>query len=180
MANDLFIEKDLYNIGQNKGFLEFGLHPEALAANVTNQYSFNNGGLLNATAGASYLPNNKNVINPRAVIDYQDQSGLYIKALVDEYQKSLQGKVGNFSGNITKTADNELIKQIDLQGQNFGASFTDSKAGKAFGLNAMLNNIMGGNVSANAYKDDYGSGAGVKYEVDTEDLITYLNRAIQQ
>jgi|TARA_R110001592_G_scaffold39351_3_gene129588 hypothetical protein len=175
MAKDLFIEEDLYNIGQNKGFLELGLNPKAkaLAANVTNQYSLNNGGWLNATAGASYLPSNKNQIIPRIAASYNSPDGDYIKALIEENKKTAEAGLGNLYGNITQT-DNDLIKQIGLQGQNLGASIRDSNEGRSFGLNALFNNVLGGDVSANAYKNNYGSGVGLEYEASTEDLYDYV------
>ena len=175
MAKDLFIKEDLYNIGQNKGFLELGLNPKAgaLAANVTNQYSLDNGGFINATAGASYLPSNKDKIIPRFAASYNSPNGAYIKALIEENKKTAEAGLGNLYGNITQT-DNDLIKQLGLQGQNFGASIVDSNAGKTYGLNALFNNVLGGNVSANAYKDNSGSGVGLEYEASTEDLYDYV------
>ena len=147
-----------YDQYPNRGFGEFRLNPEdlAMAGNFTNQASLPNNGLLSTTLGASYQPTAENTINPRAAIEYQDPSGLNIKALMDEYMKTAGAEYGPAYANITQT-DNDLIKQLGLQGQNFGANITDSNQGAEFGLNALLN-MFGGQASAAAYKNPEDKG----------------------
>jgi len=127
-----------------------------MAGNFTNQASLPNNGLLSTTLGASYQPTAENTINPRAAIEYQDPSGLNINALMDEYRKTAGAEYGPAYANITQT-DNDLIKQLGLQGQNFGANITDSNQGAEFGLNALLN-MFGGQASAAAYKNPEDKG----------------------
>ena len=156
--NDRYTTIPFYDQYPNRGFGEFGLNPEdlAMAGNFTNQASLPNNGLLSTTLGASYQPTAKNTINPRAAIEYQDPSGLNIKALMDEYMKTAGAEYGPAYANITQT-DNDLIKKLGLKGKNFGANITDSNQGAEFGLNALLN-MLGGTVSANAYKNPYDKG----------------------
>ena len=172
---DKYTTIPFYNQYPNRGFGEFRLNPEDLviAGNFTNESTLPNNGLLSITGGGSYQPTTDNTVNPRIAANYNDPSGLSINALVDEYRKTAGAGYGPVNANITQT-DNDLIKQIGLQGQNFGASIVDSNAGKTYGLNALFNNVLGGDVSANAYKDNYGSGAGLEYEASTEDLYDYF------
>lgn len=158
MAGDRYTTIPFYDQYPNRGFGEFGLNPEdlAIAGNFTNQASLPNNGLLSTTLGASYQPTNENKLNPRAALEYQDPSGLNIKALMDEYMKTAGAEYGPAYTNITQT-DNDLIKQLGLQGQNFGANITDSNQGTEFGLNALLN-MLGGQASAAAYKNPEDKG----------------------
>lgn len=155
---DRYTTIPFYDQYPNRGFGEFGLNPEdlAMAGNFTNQASLPNNGLLSTTLGASYQPAAENTINPRAAIEYQDPSGLNINALMDEYRKTAGAEYGPAYANITQT-DNDLIKQLGLQGQNFGANITDSNQGAEFGLNALLN-MFGGQASAAAYKNPEDKG----------------------
>ena len=156
--NDRYTTIPFYDQYPNRGFGEFGLNPEdlAMAGNFTNQASLPNNGLLSTTLGASYQPTAKNTINPRAAIEYQDPSGLNIKALMDEYMKTAGAEYGPAYANITQT-DNDLIKKLGLKGKNFGANITDSNQGAEFGLNALLN-MLGGQASAAAYKNPEDKG----------------------
>ena len=155
---DRYTTIPFYEQYPNRGFGEFGLNPEALsmAGNFTNQASLPNNGLLSTTLGASYQPTAENTINPRAAIEYQDPSGLNINALMDEYKKTAGAEYGPAYANITQT-DNDLIKKLGLQGQNFGANITDSNQGAEFKLNALLN-MFGGEASAAAYKNPEDKG----------------------
>ena len=156
--NDRYTTIPFYDQYPNRGFGEFGLNPEdlAMAGNFTNQASLPNNGLLSTTLGASYQPTAKNTINPRAAIEYQDPSGLNIKALMDEYMKTAGAEYGPAYANITQT-DNDLIKKLGLKGKNFGANITDSNQGAEFRLNALLN-MLGGQASAAAYKNPEDKG----------------------
>ena len=147
-----------YDQYPNRGFGELGYNIEDLvgSANFTNQSILPNNGLLSMTGGGSYQPLADNTVNPRAVINYQDPSGLNIKALMDEYKKSAGAEYGPAYANITQT-DNDLIKQIGLQGQNFGANITNSNQGTEFGINALLK-MFGGEASVGAYKNPEDQG----------------------
>ena len=76
------------------------------------------------------------------------------------FPKSMGAGYSNNAGkayaNITQT-DNDLIKQLGLQGQNFGANVSNSNQGTEFGLNALLN-MFGGQASAAAYKNPEDKG----------------------
>jgi hypothetical protein len=161
--DDRYTTIPFYDQYPNRGFGEFGLNAKdlAMAGNFTNQTSLLNNGLLSTTLGASYQPTAENTINPRAAIEYQDPSGLNINALMDEYMKTAGAEYGPAYANITQT-DNDLIKKLGLQGKNFGANITDSNQGAEFGLNALLN-MLGGTVSANAYKNPYDKGLMFNY-----------------
>ncbi len=155
---DRYTTIPFYDQYPNRGFGEFGLNPEdlAMAGNFTNQASLPNNGLLSTTLGASYQPTAENTVNPRAAIEYQDPSGLNINALMDEYKKTAGAEYGPAYANITQT-DNDLIKKLGLQGQNFGANITDSNQGAEFKLNALLN-MFGGQASAKAFKNPEDKG----------------------
>tara|TARA_R110001606_G_scaffold151929_1_gene292493 strand:+ start:207 stop:707 length:501 start_codon:yes stop_codon:yes gene_type:complete len=147
-----------YDQYPNRGFGELGYNIEDLvgSANFTNQSILPNNGLLSMTGGGSYQPLADNTVNPRAVINYQDPSGLNIKALMDEYRKTAGAEYGPAYANITDTG-NDVIKQIGLQGQNFGANITNSNQGTEFGINALLK-MFGGEASVGAYKNPEDQG----------------------
>ena len=147
-----------YDQYPNRGFGELGYNIEDLvgSANFTNQSILPNNGLLSMTGGGSYQPLADNTVNPRAVINYQDPSGLNIKALIDEYRKTAGAEYGPAYANITDTG-NDVIKQLGLQGQNFGANITNSNQGTEFGINALLK-MFGGEASVGAYKNPEDQG----------------------
>tara|TARA_R110000764_G_scaffold212109_1_gene298287 strand:+ start:207 stop:707 length:501 start_codon:yes stop_codon:yes gene_type:complete len=147
-----------YDQYPNRGFGELGYNIEDLvgSANFTNQSILPNNGLLSMTGGGSYQPLADNTVNPRVAINYQDPSGLNIKALMDEYRKTAGAEYGPAYANITDTG-NDVIKQIGLQGQNFGANITNSNQGTEFGINALLN-MFGGEASVGAYKNPEDQG----------------------
>tara|TARA_R100001369_G_scaffold54570_1_gene81444 strand:- start:978 stop:1481 length:504 start_codon:yes stop_codon:yes gene_type:complete len=142
----------------NKGFGEFGYNFEDLvgSANFTNQKTLPNNGLLNITGGGSYQPFADNTVNPRAAINYQDPSGLNIKALMDEYRKTAGAEYGPAFANITDTGK-DVIKKLGLQGQNFGANITDSNKGTELGVNAIFN-MLGGQANLSGYKNPEDKG----------------------
>ena len=147
-----------YDQYPNRGFGELGYNIEDLvgSANFTNQSILPNNGLLSMTGGGSYQPLADNTVNPRVAINYQDPSGLNIKALMDEYRKTAGAEYGPAYANITDTG-NDVIKQIGLQGQNFGANITNSNQGTEFGINALLK-MFGGEASVGAYKNPEDQG----------------------
>ena len=130
-----------YDQYPNRGFGELGYNIEDLvgSANFTNQSILPNNGLLSMTGGGSYQPLADNTVNPRVAINYQDPSGLNIKALIDEYRKTAGAEYGPAYANITDTG-NDVIKQLGFQGQNFGANITNSNQGT--GYNAGYSNQL--------------------------------------
>ena len=147
-----------YDQYPNRGFGELGYNIEDLvgSANFTNQSILPNNGLLSMTGGGSYQPLADNTVNPRVAINYQDPSGLNIKALIDEYRKTAGAEYGPAYANITDTG-NDVIKQLGFQGQNFGANITNSNQGTEFGINALLK-MFGGEASVGAYKNPEDQG----------------------
>ena len=147
-----------YDQYPNRGFGELGYNIKDLvgSANFTNQSILPNNGLLSMTGGGSYQPLADNTVNPRVAINYQDPSGLNIKALMDEYRKTAGAEYGPAYANITDTG-NDVIKQLGFQGQNFGANITNSNQGTEFGINALLK-MFGGEASVGAYKNPEDQG----------------------
>ena len=91
-------------------------------------------GLLNLGGGVDYIPRAEDKIVPYGFGEYQDQSGLNLKAMIDEYKKSLSGQYGNVGANIIKS--------------DMG---TEMSAGA-------LANILGGEASIDAYKNPFDKG----------------------
>ena len=153
--------QELYNSGMNQGMAEGFIDPENLMAsgNVSNTTYFPRG-LLSVAGAANVEPTADKAVNPFIEMLYRDKSGLEANATVDNYAKSIGAGYGNNAGkayaNITQT-DNDLIKQLGLQGQNFGANVSNSNQGTEFGLNALLN-MFGGQASAAAYKNPEDKG----------------------
>ena len=147
----------IYDIYPNSGELELGanlLNPTA-TANVTNRTDLGNS-YFDTMVGTSYQPTNEdNRINNRLGLGFGNDN-LNINALMDEYKKSATAEYGPAYANITQT-DNDLIKQLGYEGQNFGANITNSNQGTEFGINALLN-ILGGEASVRAYKNPENQG----------------------
>ena len=91
-------------------------------------------GLLNLGGGVDYIPRAEDKVVPYGFAEYQNQSGLNLKAMIDEYKKSLSGQYGNVAANITKS--------------DMG---TEMSAGA-------LANILGGEASIDAYKNPFDKG----------------------
>ena len=91
-------------------------------------------GLLNLGGGVDYIPRAEDKLVPYGFAEYQDQSGLNLKAIADEYMKSLSGQYGPVNANVTKS--------------DMG---TEMSAG-------VLANILGGEASLDAYKNPYDKG----------------------
>ena len=91
-------------------------------------------GLLNLGGGVDYIPRAEDKVVPYGFAEYQNQSGLNLKAMIDEYKKSLSGQYGNVGANITKS--------------DMG---TEMSAGA-------LANILGGEASIDAYKNPFDKG----------------------
>ena len=91
-------------------------------------------GLLNLGGGVDYIPRAEDKLIPYGFAEYQDQSGLNLKAMADEYVKSLSGQYGPVNANVTKS--------------DMG---TEMSAG-------VLANILGGQVNIDAYKNPQDKG----------------------
>lgn len=160
---DIFENITLYDILKNSGELELGanLLDPALSTNFTNRTDLGNS-YFDTMVGASLLPTNPdNRINKRFGLGFGNDN-LNLKALVDENQKSLFGDLilGNdyiLSGGLTKNKNNGLSKQLNLQGQNFGANIADSDKGIELGVNAIFD-ILGGQANLSAHKNPYNKG----------------------
>ena len=140
----------------NSGELELGanlLDPTA-SANFSNRTDLGNS-YFDAMVGGSYQPTNEqNTINPRVGLG-MGSGNLNINALMDEYQKSLNANVGNFSGGITKTANDELIKRLGYNNNNINAYIVKDPYNTTYSVEGLLGNMFGGDVTAEAMKDDY-------------------------
>ena len=147
----------IYDIYPNSGELELGanlLNPTA-TANFTNRTDLDNS-YFDAMFGTSYQPTNEdNRINNRLGLGFGNDN-LNINALMDEYKKSATAEYGPAYANITQT-DNDLIKQLGYEGQNFDANITNSNQGTEFGINALLK-MFGGEASVGAYKNSEDQG----------------------
>jgi hypothetical protein len=148
---------NIYDQYPNSGELELGanlLNPTA-TANVTNRTDLGNS-YFDTMVGTSYQPTDEdNKINNRLGFGFGN-GNLNINALMDEYKKSAGAEYGPAYANITQT-DNDLIKQLGYEGQNFGANITNSNQGTEFGINALLN-MFGGKASVGAYKNPEDQG----------------------
>jgi len=91
-------------------------------------------GLLNLGGGVDYIPRAEDKLVPYGFAEYQDQSGLNLKAMADKYVKSLSGQYGPVNANVTKS--------------DMG---TEMSAG-------VLANILGGQVNIDAYKNPQDKG----------------------
>lgn len=91
-------------------------------------------GLLNLGSGIDYIPNAEDKLVPYGFAEYQDQSGLNLQGMIDEYKKSLSGQYGNIGANITKS--------------DMGTEMSASA----------LANILGGEASVDAYKNPFDKG----------------------
>ena len=156
-TNDIFIKTNIYDQYPNSGELELGanlLNPTA-TANVTNRTDLGNS-YFDTMVGASYQPTDEdNKINNRLGFGFGN-GNFNMNALMDEHRKTAGAEYGPAYASITQT-DNDLIKQIGLQEQNFGANITNSNQGTEFGINALLN-MFGGEASVGAYKNPEDQG----------------------
>ena len=162
---DKFTTIPFYDQYPNKGELELGLNPEAVAAsaNFSNRTELPEDlGYFDAMVGGSYMPNNQdNRINRRAGFEYQNPNGFGANAGIDELMKSVGLNAGPVNANIIRT-DNDIIKSLGLSGDNFGANITDSNEGTSYGVRGLLN-LLGGELSAEAYKDPNDKGLMINF-----------------
>jgi hypothetical protein len=161
---DQYIYELLYGTPKNQGMFEGYINPQAavVGGNVGNTTFMDGGGLLNVGGGATYQPTQENKINPYTFANYNDGKrdqngnniGLTIKAMMDEQDKSLKGMYGNLNAEYTKTPI-DTIKSLGYNTNNFGANVTKSDNNTEYSMRTLLNNILGGNLNAEASKDDY-------------------------
>ena len=147
---------DIYDMYPNSGELELGanlLNPTA-TANVTNRTDLGNS-YFDTMVGTSYQPTKDNKINNRLGFGFGN-GNLNIKALMDEYKKTAGAEYGPAYANITQT-DNDLIKQLGLQGQNFGANITNSNQGTGYNVGYGNQLTDDSSINFNASKEPDGS-----------------------
>ena len=147
---------NIYDMYPNSGELELGanLIDPIVSANFSNRTDLGNS-YFDAMVGGSYQPTNEqNTINPRVGLG-MGSGNLNINALMDEYQKSLNANIGNFSGGITKTADDELIKRLGYNNNNINANIVKDPYNTTYSVEGLLGTMFGGDVTAEAMKDNY-------------------------
>ncbi len=140
----------------NSGELELGanLSDPTVSANFSNITDLGNS-YFDAMVGGSYQPTNKqNRINPRAGLS-MGNNNINLSGFMDEYQKSINANAGNFSGGITKTANDELIKRLGYNNNNINANIVTDPYNTTYSVEGLLGNIFGGDVTAEAMKDNY-------------------------
>jgi len=152
---DQYIYELLYGTPKNQGMFEGYINPQAavVGGNVGNTTFMDGGGLLNVGGGATYQPTQENKVNPYAFANYSD-GNLNIKAMMDKQAKNLKGMYGNLNAEYTKTPM-DSIKSLGYNTNNFGANVTKSDNNTEYSMRTLLNNILGGNLNAEASKDDY-------------------------
>ena len=131
---DKYKKINIYDMYPNSGELELGanLFNPTATANVTNRTDLGNS-YFDTMVGTSYQPTNEdNRINNRLGLGFGNDN-FNINALMDEYRKTAAAEYGPAYANITQT-DNDLIKQLGLQGPNFGANITDSNQGTGYNV----------------------------------------------
>ena len=137
--------QELYNSGMNQGMAEGFIDPENLMAsgNVSNTTYFPRG-LLSVAGGANVEPTADKAVNPFIEMLYRDKSGLEANATVDNFAKSMGAGYSNNAGKAY-------------------ANVTNAGYGNEFNLGAMLNNILGGTISAEAFKNPDNKGLMFNY-----------------
>ena len=153
---DNFRKFNLYDLFRNKGELETGMNlkDSALSANFTNDYQTPNN-FFNAMVGGTYQPSNdQNRINPRvgAALGTNDMN---LSGFMDDYRKSINANINNFSGGMTKNADEELIKRLGYSNPNFSANMISEPDNTTYSVQGLLGKTLGGDITAEAMKDDY-------------------------
>ena len=153
---DNFRKFNLYDLFRNRGELETGMNlkDSAVSANLSNNYQTPDN-YFNAMVGGTYQPSNdENRINPRlgAALGTNDMN---ISGFMDDYTKSLNANINNYSGSITKNADEELIKRLGYSNPNFSANMISEPDNTTYSIEGLLGTMFGGDVTAEAMKDNY-------------------------
>ena len=153
---DNFRKFNLYDLFRNKGELEAGMNlkDSALSANFTNDYQTQDN-FFNAMVGGTYQPSNdQNRIYPRvgAALGTNDMN---LSGFMDDYRKSINANINNFSGGMTKNADEELIKRLGYSNPNFSANMISEPDNTTYSVQGLLGKTLGGDITAEAMKDDY-------------------------
>ena len=156
---DQYKTLNIYDMYPNRGKLELGMNTvdPTLSANVVNNTDLGNM-FFNMLVGGSYQPfNQDNRINRRVGMS-TGMGNMGINAMLDEYGKSANAYAGPLYANVTETENDELIKSLGLQGNNFNANITQTPENTRYGVQGLLSNMFGGNLSAEAFKDDNDKG----------------------
>ena len=153
---DNFRKFNLYDLFRNKGELEAGMNlkDSALSANFSNDYQTPDN-FFNAMVGGTYQPSNdENRINPRlgAALGTND---INMSGFMDDYTKSINANINNFSGGMTKNADEELIKRLGYSNPNFSANMISEPDNTTYSVQGLLGKTLGGDITAEAMKDNY-------------------------
>ena len=153
---DNFRKFNLYDLFRNKGELETGMNlkDSALSANFSNDYQTPNN-FFNAMVGGTYQPSNdENRINPRLGAAL-GTNNINMSGFMDDYTKSINANVNNFSGGMTKNADEELIKRLGYSNPNFSANMISEPDNTTYSVQGLLGKTLGGDITAEAMKDNY-------------------------
>ena len=153
---DNFRKFNLYDLFRNKGELEAGMNLKdaALSANFSNDYQTPDN-FFNAMVGGTYQPSNdENRINPRlgAALGTND---INMSGFMDDYTKSINANINNFSGGMTKNADQELIKRLGYSNADFSANMISEPDNTTYSVQGLLGKTLGGDITAEAMKDNY-------------------------
>ena len=161
---DMRLYQELYNIPYNQGMIEGYANPQDLVAgaNIGNT-TYTPVGAVNVGGGATLQPSSENKINPYAFATLYANNAMF-RALMDENIKQLSGSIGPLSAILTKTPE-ELVKEYALNLENLGVKMVSSPYGKSYEAN--VNTPVGpGQLSANAYKNDWDKGLSINYEMN--------------
>jgi len=153
---DRYKKINIYDMYPNSGELELGanLSDPTASANFSNKTDLGNS-YFDAMVGGSYQPTNEqNRINPRAGFSMGNDN-INLSGFMDEYQKSINANAGNFTSGITKTANDELIKRLGYNNNNINANIVKDPYNTTYSVEGLLGNMFGGDVTAEAMKDDY-------------------------
>lgn len=161
---DMRLYQELYNMPYNQGMLEGYVNPQdvVVGGNVGNT-TYTPVGAVNIGGGATYQPTSENKINPYAFATLYANNAMF-RALMDENIKQVSGNIGPLSAVLTKTPE-ELVKEYALNLENLGVRMVSSPYGKSYEANVNVP-IGPGQLSANAYKNNWDKGLFINYEMD--------------
>jgi hypothetical protein len=78
-----------------------------------------------------------------------------MSGFMDDYTKSINANINNFSGGMTKNADEELIKRLGYSNPNFSANMISEPDNTTYSVQGLLGKTLGGDITAEAMKDNY-------------------------
>ena len=153
---DNFRKFNLYDLFRNKGELEAGMNlkDSAVSANFSNDYQTPDN-FFNAMVGGTYQPSNdENRINPRLGAAL-GTNNINMSGFMDDYTKSINANINNWSGGMTKNADEGLIKRLGYSNPNFNANMISEPSNTTYSIEGLLGKTLGGDITAEAMKDNY-------------------------